>query len=380
MRICIATRTPFVSGGETVLLRLAKELIRQEHYVCIVAPAGSASYAFFSDRQLPVEGVNLPLTDWRRPWQFYKGVGALRKILRAHRAEIAHANDLSTIQPLGLACRKEGLPAVAHIRQMVEPGGPEWYFKYGADQVVTVSEYMKRHLIEVSPAVFEGKTTASLDGIVVGIAADGEARRIARQQLDLPAEKFVFLFANQFNEVKGVPDLIEAVALLPANLRDRFIVCAVGDDVQAGGVFRKKMMQLAVDRGVTDVIRFPGYRRDVPVWLAACDWCLSPSLVEPLGTTVIEAMSVGRPVIGTRVGGIPEMVQHKQTGLLVDGGKPDQLSMAMQTALTNPEMTAAFGAASYEFAKQRFSIERHASEMLAIFQRAIDGRAKGVRQ
>jgi len=379
MRICIATRTPFVSGGETVLLRLARELIRQEHYVCIVCPPQSQSQSFFSDRQLPVEGVDLPLTDWRHPFRFYKGVRALQTILREHRAEIAHANDLSTIQPLGCACRREGLPVVAHVRQMVEPGGPEWYFKYGADHVVTVSEYMKRHLVETSPAVFEDRTSASLDGIVVGDLADDEARRAARRQLDLPADRFVFLFANQFNEVKGVPDLIEAVALLPENLRERFIVCAVGDDVQSGGVYRKKMIQLATDRGVAELIRFPGYRRDVPIWLAACDWCVSPSLVEPLGTTVIEAMSVGRPVIGTRVGGIPEMVQHNQTGLLVDGGNPGQLSAAMVTALTNPDLTSTFGLASYAFAKDRFSIERHASDMLAIFRQALAGRAKGGR-
>ena len=379
MRICIATRTSFVSGGETMLLRLAKELMRLGHHVCVVCPADSAAYRFFADHQLQVDGVNLPLTDWRHPLRFSRGVRALRKIMRDHRVEVAHANDLSTIQPLGLACRREGLPAVVHVRQMVEPGGPEWYFKYGADRVIAVSDYIRRHLEETSPAVFKGKTSVSLDGIIVGAQADDEAKQNARRQLELPEDRFIFLYANQFNPVKGVPDLLQAVALIPENLRGRFLICAVGDDVQTGGEYRKKMMQLARDKGVADLIRFPGYRRDVPAWIAACDWCVSPSLVEPLGTTVIESMSSGRPVIGTRVGGIPEMVQDGKTGLLVDGGNPEQLSAAMRTALTTPAMTAAFGQASYEFAKQQFSIERHAREVLAVYQHVLDGRAKGGR-
>jgi len=379
MRICFATRTPFVSGGETVLLRLAKELVRQGHDVCIVCPAGSQSHTFFADHGLAVEAAELCLTDWRHPLRFTAGVRAMRRILHARRVEIAHANDLSTIQPLGLACRKAGLPAVAHVRQMVKPGGPEWYFKFGADHVMTISDYMKRHLLEVSPAVFEGRTTVSLDGVVVHSSADEAAKRAARRELDLPEDRFVFLFANQFNDIKGLPDLIGAVALLEGNLRERCVVCAVGDDMQTQGVYRQAMMQLARDKGVAGVIRFPGFRRDVPTWLAACDWCVAPSLVEPLGATVMEAMAVGRPVIGTRVGGIPEMIREHRTGLLVDGGRPDQLSEAMAAAMTTPGMTASFGQAGYEVAKQEFSIERHARDVLAMYERVLACRGRPAR-
>ncbi|MCL2700096.1 MAG: glycosyltransferase family 4 protein [Phycisphaerae bacterium] len=379
MRLCIATRTAFVSGGETMLLRLAKELANLEHTVCVVCPAGSKAYEFFADNKLTVEGVDLHLTDWRHPLRFFGSVRALRKIMRTHRVEVAHANDLSTIQPLGCACRKEGIPVVVHVRQTVKPGGPEWYFKYGADHVIAVSEYIKRHLVETSPAVFEGRTSVSLDGITVGPPADADAKRLARQTLEIPEDRFVFLYANQFNEVKGLPDLIQAVALLPEALRSRLLLCAVGDDVQTGGVYRENMMQLARDKGVAEWIRFPGYRRDVPTWIAACDWCVSPSLVEPLGTTVIESLSSGRPVIGTRVGGIPEMVLENQTGLLVDGGQPEQLSAAMAKALAQPELAVTLGRGAHEFARQQFTIERHAQEMLAIYRLAIASRAKGGR-
>jgi glycosyltransferase involved in cell wall biosynthesis len=89
-----------------------------------------------------------------------------------------------------------------------------------------------------------------------------------------------------------------------------------------------------------------------------------PSAYEGFGISIIEAMAAGRPVVATAVGGIPDIVVHGETGLLVPPADPAALASAVDTLLTNPRKAATFGARGRERASERFSIEavvrRHA--------------------
>ena len=82
--------------------------------------------------------------------------------------------------------------------------------------------------------------------------------------------------------------------------------------------------------------RFLGFQKDVNDWLLASDIAVVPSHSEPLGNATLEAMAVALPVIGSAVGGIPEMVVHEETGLLVPPHSPDQLAAAIGRLLCDP--------------------------------------------
>ena len=97
--------------------------------------------------------------------------------------------------------------------------------------------------------------------------------------------------------------------------------------------------------------------------LAAADIFVLPSSTEALPTVLIQAMAVGLPVVATAVGGIPELVEHGTTGILVPLGNPLRLSEAIDRLLGSPRQRYAMGLTGRRSAKDRFSIERQASRL-----------------
>jgi glycosyltransferase involved in cell wall biosynthesis len=131
----------------------------------------------------------------------------------------------------------------------------------------------------------------------------------------------------------------------------------IGDDLENGGAYRRKMEQLA---GQLDCpVTFYGFQKNVRQWLEACDVVMVPSHAEPLGNATLEAMASGRPVIGCRVGGIPEMIDHQETGLLVSPKSPEQLAEAIDFLLSHDQQRTEWGQEARRRCADRFSLAAH---------------------
>jgi glycosyltransferase involved in cell wall biosynthesis len=98
-------------------------------------------------------------------------------------------------------------------------------------------------------------------------------------------------------------------------------------------------------RGLSDKVRFLGWRRDLVQLYGGVEALVLSSLNEGTPVALIEAMASGRPVVATAVGGVPDLVTHGRSGLLVPPGEPTALADAMLQLAASPEMRAAFGAA-----------------------------------
>jgi glycosyltransferase involved in cell wall biosynthesis len=112
---------------------------------------------------------------------------------------------------------------------------------------------------------------------------------------------------------------------------------------------------------------FLGHRRDVPELLAACDLVVLPSFAEAQPTALMEAAAAGRPVVATRVGGIPEVVEDRVTGLLVPPGDPRALAEAIEALLGDPARAAAIGRAAHARAVLAFSLDRFVDATLHVW-------------
>jgi glycosyltransferase involved in cell wall biosynthesis len=133
-------------------------------------------------------------------------------------------------------------------------------------------------------------------------------------------------------ERKGLGELIRAFALLP---RGHFALEIVGD-----GPDREKLGRLAASLGVASEIRFTGSldRKAVAERYRAADLFTLPSSAEAFGNVFAEALASGLPVVGSTVGGIPELVEHGVNGLLIDPGQPLALARAIQYLAQDPEL------------------------------------------
>ena len=123
------------------------------------------------------------------------------------------------------------------------------------------------------------------------------------------------------------------------------------------GPFRKEWEESAGQLGIGPRTRFLGERHDITSVLAALDVVVSPSRSESLSNVILEAMAAGRPVVATRVGGNPELVRDRETGLLVPPEDESALAAALETVLANPDLARDWGENARRRAQANFTLE-----------------------
>jgi glycosyltransferase involved in cell wall biosynthesis len=139
------------------------------------------------------------------------------------------------------------------------------------------------------------------------------------------------------------------------------------------GPDRRSVESLVAELGLADAVHILGYRDDVPQLLAEAACLLLTSDYESCPFTVIEAMAAGTPVVATRVGGVPELVEDGKHGLLVERGRVELLAAALDWLLAAPELGRDLGAAGRRTAKLRFSRERMVAETVALYDEVLAG-------
>ena len=369
MKICIASMAPFVGGAEIAAERLALGLQEEGHSVFLLLGRSGAVQERMELAGLRCVITPMCFTDKWQPWQFFTARHRLRKIIAGSELDVIHSNDLPTHQVISAAAVGLGIPRVCHHRFPF--GGPaaDWMNKYGAERHLFVSQALMNEICEGSTTLRASSRAVVYDGLPLPPVPTAEDRQAARRKLGLDLDRVVVLFAGQIIERKGVADLIRAWSRLDQDVRDSAELLIVGEDLQGGGAYRVAMESLATD--LRCPARFLGFRKDLPDWLIASDIATVPSHVEPLGNATLEAMSYALPVIGGAVGGIPEMVEHERTGLLVPPKHPDRLADALARLITDRATRERFGAEGRSQCEERFSLDAHVRDVLGEYRRVI---------
>jgi len=143
--------------------------------------------------------------------------------------------------------------------------------------------------------------------------------------------------------------------------------------IAGGGPLREALIQQAESLGIGDKVRFYGVfpRHDLFRIMAMTDILVLPSLTEGMGYAIVEAMAYGKPVVATAVGGVPEVVKHQKTGLLVPPRDPRRLAEALMILVDDEEMRVQMGMAGRRsFLAGRYSVEAFVAANLAVYEQA----------
>jgi glycosyltransferase involved in cell wall biosynthesis len=196
----------------------------------------------------------------------------------------------------------------------------------------------------------------------------GLARVQGKRQPDwfgCPPDALIIGSVGWLTEVKGHEYLIEAVAELKQNFPSlHLVIIGSGDRHDA-------LLQQAELAGLRDAVHLLGHRDDVEACLAGMDLFVLPSLNEGMGRALIEAMAAGLPVIASRVGGIPAVVSHEQTGLLVPPGDASALAEALRRLLDRPEWASQLGLAASRSVDSRYGSVSMTRAIESIFVEAL---------
>ncbi len=204
---------------------------------------------------------------------------------------------------------------------------------------------------QTGPGLLVKKGFASPDSIVIGT--------VGRMQ----EVKNPLLLADAFIRLTG---------LMPEK-KEHLRLIMVGE-----GPIRQPVETTLTSAGVSSMAWLPGSRDDVPDLLRAMDVFILPSRAEGISNTLLEAMACGVPVVATRVGGNPELVEDGVTGFLVPAEDVESMARAASEYVRDPEMRKRHGRAARLKVEREFSIDRMVANYMAVYDELLSGRTTGL--
>lgn len=240
------------------------------------------------------------------------------------------------------------------------------------DVITVLSELEKKELIakRIAP---ESKLRVIYNGINLDAFLNPHFDlKNKKEGFNFSAEAPVIGLISRLEPVKNPLSFVEAARLISEHNKEaRFLV--IGE-----GVLRKDMEELSSKLKIYDKFFFAGFRRDVPELLQIMDIVVQPSFNEGFGLSIIEAQAAAKPVVATRVGGIPEVLKDGGTGILVPSGDAVALSSAINDLLENKHKAVKMGEAGRNFVESRFSLESVLKEYYNLYDLAYRNKATGV--
>lgn len=285
---------------------------------------------------------------------------ALRKLSPSSRPDIIHA---ATIDVLPIAQWLAAQFKIPCVLTLVDHPGQQrlWPYRvHDCDAVITLSDGIRDEVIAagICPA----------DRIVVvppGVEASPHENS---QQILANEHAPVIGTAGPLEPVKGLPYFLRAARqVLDHHPTAEFVVA--GDGGEEAGL-RRLSRELKIDRQVTFVPPLSDFR-DV---LSAFDVFCQPSLQQGFGTVMLQAMSLGRPVIATDVGAAHLLINHDHTGLLVPPGDAEAIATAIQRLLAHPETARRIGASARLLATRKYPISTMVQRTVNVYQRVLNER------
>ena len=340
-------------GGQNQVLLTAKGMAARGHRVTLACRSGGALEARARDQGLDVAG--LPL----RGDLSLRASAMLAGLLRRTRPDVVQLHDPHALAAGLLAARAAPPVRIVATRRVDFPlRGRLSRWKYRSSRgVIAVSRKIAGILgADGMPAE---RIRVVYEGVSDRPALPGG--REALLELGVPAGCPVVGNVAALTDHKDHATLIEAAALVRRRLPEARFVC-VGE-----GELRPRLEALCRERGLVDRWIFAGFRHDLDRLIPAFTvFCLS-SHMEGLGTSLLDAMSFGRPVVATAAGGIPEAVEDGVTGRVVPVRDPAALAGALVEVLGDPQRARALGDAGRRRFEERFTADRMVDETLSAY-------------
>lgn len=373
-RVLFVDHADWMGGAEQNLLLLMAHLDRRRFEpVLAAAPASPLAQAA---RELGIEVAELRLERLRgrrglgllRAWR--QGVTSLTALAR-RRADIIHSNTQRASMYAAPAARLAGVPLVWHVHDIYDRERLylRWMSAWSA-AVVAVSSAAAGPL----PAGVRHKLAVIPNGIDTGrFRPDAEARRRLRAELNVPADALIIGNAGWIAPWKQVELFLEIAARgAPALPESRFWVVGDIPDARYAGYLAGLREQAA--RILGERCQFLGAREDMPAVMAALDMLVHTARAEPFGRVLMEAMAAGVPVVAFADGGVPDVVQDGETGVLVPPGDAVRMVEVVLELGADEGRRRRMGQAGRAHVEAHFSAPATARRMEQVYERVLAGR------
>ena len=335
------------------------------HRPLIAAPAGSPIYSRSSAAGIPV--VPMRFTSLSAVADLFR----LRSALKHHRPQVLNTHGNMDAKVGLLAACGLGIPCVIRSRHHSHPVSPSWYnklmYRHLSDYIFTTASSVTRQIV-TDLAVDPLKAVTVASGIIPPSERPERQASIEKLQHELNVgseTRFVGSVA-MLRDWKGHRFLVEGFADICQQVPNHhLVILGDGDEMEA---LKRQRAQL----GLNDRMHLMGFRDDPWPYFVAFDVnVLASTKNEGIPQVLLQAMYMGCPVIGTRAGGIPDIVDHGHTGLLVEPENAAALATAILATLTRPESTDRRAQQALAFARDNHTIDVMGAKILGLYEKAL---------
>ncbi len=362
MKILHIDLQPGWRGGEQQLAYLMEELDKKDIEQWVLARPNSALEQYCREKHRNHFVINL------NPLHFFiKGAGLLKKIVREKGIQIIHAHDSTGHSLVALACLS-GLktPVVVH-RRVDFPVRKSFFsrIKYNLSCIshyICVSDKVKKVL---QPSV---KNNIPIEVVYSGIDINRfqnvERNNKLRSEYNLDENAILIGNISALADHKDLYTFVDTAFILCSRYEHLYFFL-IGDGPERSGL--ESYIQ---SKSLNNRVFTTGFRSDIDEILPGLDIFLFTSKTEGLGTTVLDAMACGVPVVSTAAGGVPEIIRHHQNGLLAEIQNPASLAQLIEKLLTEPGLKKHLISQARKDVKS-FSKESMADKIYQIYVRVL---------
>ncbi|MFW9842809.1 MAG: glycosyltransferase family 4 protein [Candidatus Thorarchaeota archaeon] len=337
-------------GLEHWMEMIGQGLARHGHTVRIAGREGSQFLRRLSESD-DFEVIPMEISGDFNPFT----IKALADMIRRNRPDVMLCNFVKDVRLAGLARTLSEpfkiiwTPGVNLAKKSLSH---KWLFSNFVDHVIVPSEHLRNEIMQSGYI-----SSSSFSVIPVGIDASlwqgdrDESRAFLLERFNLPEDAFICLTSGRFVPQKGHYHLIEAARALVDRCGHIFFLL-LGD-----GPLEAELVEQIRRYNLTDRFVFCGLLEKHQKAVFGADVYVHPAVIEPYGIVLVEAMAAGLPVVATKVGGIPEVVEENETALLVDAADPGQLTGAVERFYTDESLRKSYGRSGYERCQRMFRME-----------------------
>ncbi|NOR21145.1 MAG: glycosyltransferase [Candidatus Aminicenantes bacterium] len=299
------------------------------------------------------------------------------RIIKKYNPIIVHTHSSKAGLMGRLAAKLAGAPIIVHT-----PHGHVFFGYFGpfktklfiifeklasriTDKIVALTNREKKDHILFKIAE-EDKFSVIYSGIELNILKESssEEKQNLKKELGIPENSLIVGTAGRLVPVKGPEFLVKASKYIISKYPDTYFMFT-GD-----GPLEQDLKRKALEMGISDNIIFLGWRDDLVKIISIYDIFVLPSLNEGMGRVLVEAMALGKSIVASNVGGIPDLVIHGKNGFLVPPKNPKQLAKYIQVLLEDKDKREKMGLAGKEMA-YNFTSERMVEKIANLYKKLL---------
>lgn len=373
-------------GGNFVITQL-KELKKQQHDLLVICPSSGPFSDTLKELSIDVEFIDFQGAKISDIPKVLSSVWKIRKTIKAFQAKVVHYHLIKAIIVGRLSCA-----FLKSVKTFSQLGGPltlemKVFRRLDLatamfDDKIICSSYnirdiyakyrVSRHKCEVLHYAFPLDPFLSIN--------KKEARKIIRTEFNIEESANVigmvaYLYDSNFRQFKNVGlkghETLIAAAKEIVNEQKNTIFLIVGQDIDGGDKYLKKLKLLVAQTGLEANFIFTGFRKDIPQLISAMDIVAVPSLSENCGGAV-EPLLMKVPVVASKIGGLTDIVIENQTGWLCAPADTASLNSSLQLALNTPEPKRNdMGEQGHKLVSELFNPEVNGGKLLAIYKKTL---------